>query len=409
MINLTEQQLERYSRHILLKDVGVEGQERIMKSRILIIGAGGLGAPAALYLAAAGVGVLGIVDSDSVELSNLQRQIIHFTTDLKKSKVLSAAEKIKLLNPDVLVDLYNERVTATNIRQIIRSYDFVIDGTDNFAAKFLINDACVMEKIPFSHGGILRFTGQTMTVVPGQSACYRCVFSAPPPKNAVPSCSQAGVLGAIAGMLGTIQAAEALKFVAKIGKLLENSLLTFDALKMDFRKITLHKRSDCPVCGENPYITELHDEEQPVCDLKKESNKMTVITKKVAEKIVEHARACAPIEACGYLAGDNHVISEHIPLTNADSSTEHFSLVPAEQFEAVRTIRSKGLKLLAVYHSHPVTPARPSEEDIRLAFDPDLSYVIVSLAQIEPSIRSFRIRDGKAEEELVIIGEGGPL
>ena len=268
MINFTEEQLERYSRHILLKNVGIEGQSRIMQSKILIIGAGGLGAPAAFYLAAAGIGIIGIVDPDRVELSNLQRQIIHFTNDLNKPKVISASEKIKVLNPDVEVKLYQERVTSANIKEIINGYDFVIDGTDNFAAKFLINDACVMQNIPFSHGGILRFTGQTMTIIPYKSACYRCVFSVPPPPNAVPTCSQAGVLGAIAGMLGTIQAAEAIKYVAGIGEPLINSLLTFDALDMNFRKIKINRRTNCQVCGENPLITQLHDEEQPVCDLK---------------------------------------------------------------------------------------------------------------------------------------------
>jgi len=227
MIDFSEEQLERYSRHILLKDVGATGQERILLSKVLIIGAGGLGAPAALYLAAAGVGTLGIVDGDKVELSNLQRQIIHFTKDISKPKVVSAADKIQALNPDVKVNAIEEHVFADNIREIIHGYDFVVDGTDNFAAKFLINDACVLEKISYSHGGILRFTGQTMTVIPGVSACYRCVFTAPPPHNAVPTCSQAGVLGAIAGMLGTIQAAEALKFVTKVGTLLTDRLLTF--------------------------------------------------------------------------------------------------------------------------------------------------------------------------------------
>jgi len=268
MIDFTEDQLERYSRHILLKDVGVEGQEKIMLSKVLIIGAGGLGAPAALYLAAAGVGTLGIVDGDTVDLSNLQRQIIHFTKDIKKPKVVSAQEKIAELNPDVKVHAIQEHVFADTIRDIIRGYDFIIDGTDNFAAKFLINDACVLEKTPYSHGGILRFTGQTMTIIPGQSACYRCVFANPPPKNAVPTCSQAGVLGAIAGMLGTIQAAEALKFITNVGKPLTNKLLTFNAMDMEFRNVNLQKRRDCAVCGDNPTITELFDEEQPVCDIK---------------------------------------------------------------------------------------------------------------------------------------------
>lgn len=268
MIDFTEDQLERYSRHILLENVGVEGQEKILQSKVRIIGAGGLGAPVALYLAAAGVGTITIVDGDKVELSNLQRQIIHFTKDISSPKVVSAAEKMTAINPDVKVNTIQEHVFAHNIRDIIRGADFVIDGTDNFAAKFLINDACVFESIPYSHGGILRFTGQTMTIIPGKSTCYRCVFTAPPPKNLIPTCSQAGVLGAIAGMLGTIQAAEALKFITGAGTLLTDKLLTFDALDMHFRNVKLHKRSGCEVCGSNPTIKELIDEEQPACDLK---------------------------------------------------------------------------------------------------------------------------------------------
>jgi adenylyltransferase/sulfurtransferase len=269
MIDLTENQLERYSRHILLKDIGIEGQSRIIESRIIVIGAGGLGAPVAYYLAAAGVGTIGIVDGDVVDLTNLQRQIIHFTRDIGAAKVVSAADKMRAINPEITVRTWHDRVHAGNIRGIIHGFDFVIDGTDNFAAKFLINDACVLERIPYSHGGIIRFTGQTMTVVPGVSACYRCIFRRPPPKGAVPTCSEAGVLGPIAGMLGTMQAAEALKYVAGAGQPLTNALLTFDALKMDFRKVPLKKQADCPACGESPSITDLVDEEQPVCDLRK--------------------------------------------------------------------------------------------------------------------------------------------
>lgn len=268
MRDFTEEQLERYSRHILLKDVGVEGQEKIMNSKVLVIGAGGLGSPVALYLAAAGIGTLGIADYDTVDLSNLQRQVIHFTPDVGKLKVKSAKEKIKALNPDVKVQVHTDQLFAENIRGIIREYDFIVDGADNFAAKFLINDACVLEKKSFSHGGILRFTGQTMTVVPAASPCYRCVFQAPPPKNSVPTCSQAGVLGAIAGMLGTIQAAEALKFVTGIGTLLTGRLLTFDAMTMTFRNVDLKKRDTCSVCGTHPSITEVFDEEPATCDLK---------------------------------------------------------------------------------------------------------------------------------------------
>lgn len=267
MIDFTEEQLERYSRHILLDDVGVEGQEKLLQAKVLIVGAGGLGSPAALYLAAAGVGTIGIVDSDTVEISNLQRQIAHFTKDIDISKVESAAEKMRAINPDITVRTHKEYLCADNISQIIEEYDFVLDGTDNFPTKFLVNDACVFLGIPFSHGGILRFNGQTMTVIPGQSACYRCSFRTPPPPDAVPSCAQAGVLGAVAGMLGTIQAAEALKFITGVGELLTDNLLTFDARNMVFRKVSLRKQASCPVCGPEPTITELVDAEQAVCGL----------------------------------------------------------------------------------------------------------------------------------------------
>ena len=265
MIDFTDSQLERYSRHILLQEVGIEGQEKILAAKVLIVGAGGLGSPAALYLAAAGIGTIGIVDYDEVEISNLQRQIAHFTKDLKTAKVDSAAEKMQAINPDILVNKHLASLCADNIRDIIKEYDFVIDGSDNFPTKFLVNDACIFENIPYSHGGVLRFEGQTMTVLPGKSACYRCVFPKPPPADAVPTCSQAGILGAVAGMLGTIQAAEALKYVLGLGEPLTDALLTFDAKTMDFHKVRLKKQKNCPICGENPTITELRDEEQTVC------------------------------------------------------------------------------------------------------------------------------------------------
>jgi len=261
--------LERYSRNIILQEIGIEGQEKISMGSVLVIGAGGLGSPALMYLAAAGVGRIGIVDFDKVDLTNLQRQIIHFTPDVGKSKVLSAREKIELLNPEVKVEVYETLLTSENIRDIVRNYDFIIDGTDNFRSKFLINDACYFEKKPFSHGGILRFFGQTMTIIPGKTACYRCVFQAPPPKDAVPTCSQAGILGSVAGILGTIQATEALKYLAGVGGLLENTLLTFDAKTFEFRKVKLSRQKHCRLCGENPEITTLIDEEDVVCDIKR--------------------------------------------------------------------------------------------------------------------------------------------
>ena len=266
-MTMNEQQIERYSRHIILSNVGVEGQEKILEGKVLIIGAGGLGSPVALYLAAAGVGTIGIIDGDVVDRTNLQRQVIHFTPDIGKPKVISAKEKILLMNPDVKVNAYQDLVVASNITDYISEYDFIIDGTDNFPTKFLINDACVLNGKPFSHGGIIRFSGQTMTYTPG-NACYRCLFHEPPPKGSVPSCSQAGVLGAIAGMLGTIQAAEALKYLTGTGELLTNKLYYFDTLKNDYRTVNVKRAEDCPVCGKHPTITELRDVEMPACDLK---------------------------------------------------------------------------------------------------------------------------------------------
>jgi molybdopterin-synthase adenylyltransferase len=268
-VALNEQQIERYSRHIILEQVGGTGQEKLLESKVLIVGAGGLGSPAALYLAAAGVGTIGIIDADNVDLTNLQRQIIHHTPDVGVPKVQSAADKMRELNPDVTVKTYHEWALAANTREIVRDYDFVIDGTDNFPAKFLINDACYFEKKAFSHAGILRFDGQLITVVPGETTCYRCIFEGPPPVGAVPSCSQAGVLGVLAGVVGSLQATEAVKYILGLGDLLTDTLLTYDALKMKFRRIELKRNPDCPLCGENPEITTLVDAEQAVCDLKK--------------------------------------------------------------------------------------------------------------------------------------------
>jgi molybdopterin-synthase adenylyltransferase len=268
---LTETQIERYSRHIILKEVGGKGQQKLLNSKVLIIGAGGLGSPIALYLAAAGIGTIGIADADDVDISNLQRQVIHFTNDVGKPKVISAKEKIEAINPDVQVTTYQEWISAANIMEIISGYDFIIDGTDNFAAKFLINDACVLAGKPYSHGGILQFVGQTITVLPGESTCYRCVFPTPPPKDAIPTCSQAGVIGVLPGVIGSIQATEAIKFLLGKGELLAGRMLMYDALKMKFRDVVINRNPKCPVCGEQPTITEAKDELDAltVCDLEK--------------------------------------------------------------------------------------------------------------------------------------------
>lgn len=257
---LTDEQVERYSRHIMLKEVGGKGQEKLLRGRVLVIGVGGLGSPIALYLAAAGVGTIGIADADSVDLSNLQRQIAHHTGDVGMPKVESAKAKMAAMNPDVTVNTYQTWVCAANIAEIMHDYDFVVDATDNFAAKFLINDACVLAGKPYSHGGILRFDGQTMTVKPGESACYRCVFPEPPPGDAIPACSRAGVIGVLPGVIGTIQATEAIKFLLGQGDLLTGRLLTYNALRMKFREVQIRKNCTCPICGENPTIAELGDE-----------------------------------------------------------------------------------------------------------------------------------------------------
>ena len=265
----TNEQLERYSRHIILKEIGVKGQKKLLNARVLIIGAGGLGAPAALYLAAAGVGTIGIADADVVDLTNLQRQVIHTTEDIGKKKVDSAAETMRRINPDITVNTYYEYVSSANILKLIEDYDFILDGTDNFPAKFLINDACVMAKKPFSHAGIIRFKGQLTTVIPGVSPCYRCIFRNPPPKDVVPTCKQAGVIGAMGGVIGSLQAMEAIKYITGAGELLTGYLLTYDALTMEFRKIKLPPRGKgCAVCSDTPEITELIDYEQAACELK---------------------------------------------------------------------------------------------------------------------------------------------
>lgn len=266
----TNEQLERYSRHIILKEVGVKGQKKLLNAKVLIVGAGGLGAPASLYLAAAGVGTIGIADADEVDLSNLQRQVIHSTADIGKPKVESAKESMLAINPDIEVITYKKFISAENILDIIKAYDFVIDGTDNFPAKFLINDACVMAKIPFCHAGIIRFEGQLMTWVPDSNVpCYRCVFKEPPPKDAVPTCRQAGVIGAMAGVIGCLQAMEAVKYITGTGELLTGTLLIYDALNNDFRKAKIPKNKSCGVCSDNPTITKLIDYEEAACDLRK--------------------------------------------------------------------------------------------------------------------------------------------
>ena len=257
---LTPNQVQRYSRHIIMGDVGSKGQRALLQSKALIVGAGGLGSPSAVYLALAGVGTIGIVDFDVVDLSNLQRQILHHTADVGRPKLDSAYDNIKAYNPDTNVVLHDARLESHNAMDIIGQYDLVVNGADNFATRYLVNDACYLLNKPLVDGSILIFDGQATVFIPGQG-CYRCLFPAPPPPGMVPNCAEAGVLGALTGLVGSIQATEALKYFLGIGESLSSRLLLIDALSMSFREVKLKRNPACPLCGDNPTITELIDYE----------------------------------------------------------------------------------------------------------------------------------------------------
>jgi molybdopterin/thiamine biosynthesis adenylyltransferase/rhodanese-related sulfurtransferase len=257
---LTSEQRSRYSRHLLIPEVGEEGQQRLLDARVLLIGAGGLGSPASLYLAAAGVGTLGIVDADVVDESNLQRQIVHATDRLGEPKVLSARRTLEGLNPDVGVRTFQERLTSENVERILgEGWDVIVDGADNFPTRYLVNDASVWHGIPVVHGSIYRFEGQVTVFSPGHGPCYRCLFPQPPPPELAPSCAEGGVLGVLPGIIGSIQANEALKLVLGRGDSLSSRLLLFDALGTTLDEVTVRRAPDCPVCGESPTITEYID------------------------------------------------------------------------------------------------------------------------------------------------------
>ena len=257
---LDESKRRRYSRHLLIPEVGEEGQLKLLDSRILLIGAGGLGSPASLYLAAAGVGTLGIVDDDVVDDSNLQRQIVHSTERLGDSKAESAKRTIEALNPDVTVKVFRERLTSENVDRILgEGWDVIVDGADNFPTRYLLNDASVWHGIPVVHGSIFRFEGQTTVFKPKEGPCYRCLFPQPPPPELAPSCAEGGVLGVLPGIVGSLQANEALKLALGIGEPLVGRLLLFDALETQFTEISLRRDPECPVCGDHPTITDYID------------------------------------------------------------------------------------------------------------------------------------------------------
>ena len=258
-MNLTDSQIERYSRHIILKEIGGEGQKKILNTKVVIIGAGGLGSPAAYYLAAAGVGKIGIVDSDRADLSNLQRQILHFTKDVGRLKTESAQEKLTAINPDCEVVPHTTRLNAKNVLDIIGEYDAVINGSDNFPTRYLINDACIISKTLLFEGAVIGFSGQAITIKPHESACYRCLYEEPPPPGLIPSCQEAGVMGAIPGVIGIIQATEVIKWILGKGSLLTDRLLIYNGLEMEFNELEISRNPQCPVCGDNPSIKELRE------------------------------------------------------------------------------------------------------------------------------------------------------
>ncbi len=254
-MSLSKDQIERYSRNIVLPSVGEEGQLKLLASSVIVIGAGGLGSPSLYYLAAAGVGTLGVVDNDVVDYSNLQRQILHATPDIGINKTDTASRKLNQLNPDCKIIQHSLRVNSKNILELIEPYDVVLDCTDNFPARFLANDACVIAGKTLVHAGVSQFAGQATTIVPGEGPCYRCIFSEPPPPGLVPGGKEAGILGSVAGTLGTIQATEAIKIILGIGSALVGKMVIYDALEMQFRHVSIPRDNECAVCGANPTIT----------------------------------------------------------------------------------------------------------------------------------------------------------
>lgn len=258
VLEFTEEQVERYSRHVLLTEVGWRGQKKLLGARALVVGAGGLGSPVLLYLAAAGVGELGVADGDEVQLSDLHRQIIHRTGDIGRNKVVSAEGAVREINPGCEVEVFPARLTRDNVRHVLRGRDVVLDCSDNFPTRFLVADCCRFENIPLVSAAVLRFEGQLMTILPGEdNPCYRCLLPGPPPEGLVPSCREVGVFGAAVGVMGTLQALEALKVLLGIGDILSHRLLAYDALRCRFATVNRACDPDCPLCGENPTITDL--------------------------------------------------------------------------------------------------------------------------------------------------------
>jgi sulfur-carrier protein adenylyltransferase/sulfurtransferase len=334
-------ELQRYARHFALEEVGPEGQRALKEARVLLVGAGGLGSPAALYLAAAGVGTLGVIDPDVVDLSNLQRQVLHGTPDLGRPKVESARDRIGAVNPHVRVEAHPVRLTSANAREVVAGYDLVIDGSDNFPTRYLVNDACVLSGRPWVYGAILRWEGQVALFGARGGPCYRCLFAEPPPPGLVPGCAEAGVVGVLPGIVGSLQALEAVKRILGKGRGMAGRLLVFDALELSFREIALRRRIDCPVCGDAPTIRELVDYEH-FC--------ATGETRAAAEPSAEGPLEPGPAVAEGTAAGPGRAAgTDPVDGPAGPSGEAEIEIAPGEVADRLRSAGSgPGLLLLDV-------------------------------------------------------------
>lgn len=328
---MSNEQLDRYSRQIILKEIGIEGQRRLLNAKVLVVGAGGLGSPASIYLAAAGVGTIGIVDADRVDRSNLHRQVLHFDQDVGRPKTESARKHLEALNPDVKVIEYQERLDSSNALEIIAPYDVVINGCDNFPTRYLVNDACVLLKKPLVDASILRFEGQATVYLPGQG-CYRCLFPSPPPPGSVPSCAEAGIIGALAGHMGTLQALEAIKVLLGIGKPLVGRMLLVDALTGEYRTVRWHRDPDCPACGDHPMLTSLIDYDE-FCGVPKRDSQ-------------ERERPVGPAQATVQALGWCVSVSELKKRANHDAWLGDVQWLDVREPQEYRAFRIPGATLL---------------------------------------------------------------
>ncbi len=425
---LTDTQRQRYSRHLLIPEVGSDGQAKLLGSRVLLIGAGGLGSPAALYLAAAGVGTIGIVDFDVVDLSNLQRQVLHTSDRVGEKKVESARRTINALNPDVRVVSHDEMLVAGNVERIIAGYDVILDGTDTFETRYIVNDAAVAAGIPVVHASVFRFEGQLTTFIPYEGPCYRCLYPTPPPPELAPGCSVAGVLGVVPGIMGLLQANEVLKLLLGLGTTLSGRLVLFDALETEFTELHLRRDPACPVCSDEARAAREAGRPLPVPgnaaaasgpDWRVHAGRAALsvghpgppavrLSPAIVGAITDQARAEAPLEACGLVVGsrdaaDGGEALRYVACRNEAASPVRYSVHPDDLYRVTVGADDAGEAIWGIVHSHPRSPAIPSLTDIGRAFYPAALYILVSLSD-EPALRAWRIVDGVRHEVALEVG-----